>query len=205
MRFRISVCLIGLSFAASLAAQTNHVSLLLSRTSFESTSSELPGNGGRKLYFDSKNGYGVAFDRFFKSDLAFHASAERIKAHSWLDLADQHTTLDSGRVSLDEYTAGFHWYPAAERAVRPFVGAGVSRIQNATIHSSYNDMSVRFDSKTTWLTDGGVDIRAGAKGALVMSVKYRLYGTHFDAQSWDPVQVLKLNPVTFGAAFRWRL
>ena len=134
-----------------------------------------------------------------------------MRADTNLDFAD-HPGLGGnvGTLDLNEYDAGFNWYFLSQGPVRPFAGAGIARIQNARMHtpgeftSSGFDETQPLDSKTTWLVDAGIDIRAGANGAVVLSAKYRPYKTHFGAAPDDPVQFLKLDPVTYAAAFRWR-
>ena len=64
MRTRILVSLAVVLFAFSLSAQTNHISVFVSDTSFKSTTETDPDVGRVKLSFHSKSGYGVGFDHF---------------------------------------------------------------------------------------------------------------------------------------------
>jgi outer membrane protein W len=202
MRIRIPVCLAVLLFAFSLCAQTNHLSVFLTDTRLDASTATFP-DGVHKLSFDSRTGYGVAFDHFLSPRLAVHASAEKAHAHGWLEIFDQGVTLNSGTLDLTEYTAALHYYFNSPGPVRVFAGAGIARIQSADIHSAYAPLEVTFDAKTNWLVDGGVDISTGSKGALVLSARYTPYQTHYGAAPQNPLQVLKLNPVTLAAAFRW--
>lgn len=211
MRTRILVSLAVALFACSLSAQTNHISVFISDTSFKTTTQTAdPATGRAKLSFHSKTGYGIGFDHFLSPNLAFHASAERMHADTRVDLLDQGIGANVGTIDLNEYDAALHWYFLSHSAVRPFAGAGIARIQNAKIHTpgeftdSGLDETTSFDSKTTWLVDAGVDITVGANGAIVLSAKYRPYKTGYGAAPEDPVQFLHLDPVTFAAGFRWR-
>jgi outer membrane protein W len=209
MRRFVFVC--TLLLAVSLSAQSNHVTLLVNSTAFSSTSTSDPDIGAVKLTFDSHTGYGVAFDHFLSPDLAFRASAERLRAASRLEFPDQGgVSVSAGSLDLTEYTAGFHWYFLSRSVVRPYAGAGVARIQGGKLHipgdftDSGLEETISLDSKTTWNADAGIDIATGANGAVVLNVRYTPYKTHFGAAPDDPLQFMKLNPVTFGAGFRWK-
>jgi outer membrane protein W len=207
---RTFVLVSTLLFAFSLSAQTNHVTLFVNSSALSSTSTKDPDVGTVKLTFDSHTGYGVAFDHFLSPDLAFHASAEKLRAGSRIEFPDQGVSISAGSLDLNEYTAGFHWYFLSRSAVRPYAGAGVARIQGGKLHIpadftvSGADETISLDSKTTWTADAGIDIQAGANGAVVLNVRYTPYKTHFGAAPDDPLQFMKLNPVTFGAGFRWK-
>src|SRR3954453_22608322 len=119
-----------LLFALSLSAQSNHVTLLVNSAAFSSTSTKDPDVGTIKLAFDTHTGYGVAFDHFLSPDLAFHASAEKLRAASRIEFPDQGgVSFRAGSLDLTEYTAGFHWYFLSRSVVRPYAGAGAARIQ----------------------------------------------------------------------------
>jgi outer membrane protein W len=200
-----------LLFAVSLSAQSNHVTLFANSAALSSTSTTDPDVGRIKLAFGSHTGYGVAFDHFLSPELAFHASAEKLRAASRLEFPDQGgVSVNAGSLDLTEYTAGFHWYFLTRSIVRPYAGAGVARIQGGKLHipadftSSGLEETISLDSKTTWNADAGIDISAGANGAVVLNVRYTPYKTHFGAAPDDPLQFMKLNPVTFGAGFRWK-
>jgi len=202
MRIRIPVSFAVLLFAFSLCAQTNHVSVFLTDTRVDASTATFP-DGVHKLSFDSRTGYGVAFDHFLSPDLAFHTSAEKAHAHAWLEVFNPGVSLSNGgTLDLNEYTAALHYYFKSAGAVRVFAGAGLARIQSGDMHSAYAPLAVKLDPKTNWLIDGGVDISTGAEGAVVLSAKYMPY-KNYGAAPQNPLQVLKLNPVTLAAAFRW--
>jgi outer membrane protein W len=208
MRIRIFVYLAALLFAFSLAAQTNHVTFLVNSTTFESTSETDPDLGTVKLSFNTKVGYGVAFDHFVSPNLSVQLLAQRLRADTQLDFAGISTP--AGTLDLNQYDAALHWYFLSQGAVRPYAGGGVARIQGGKLHipaevsTSGADETISLDGKTTWVADAGIDIRAGANAAIVVSAKYVPYKTHFGAAPGDPIQEMKLNPVTFAAGFRWR-
>ncbi|HEX3581614.1 MAG TPA: OmpW family outer membrane protein [Thermoanaerobaculia bacterium] len=210
MRIRILVSLAVLLFTFSLSAQSNHISVFISDTSFKTTTQTDPDIGRVKLSFHSKSGYGIGFDHFVSPNLSFHASAERMHADTRVDLSDQAIGGNVGTLDLNEYDAALHWYFLSHGRVRPFAGAGLARIQGGKIHTpgefteSGLEETTSLDSKTTWLVDAGLDIGVGANGAVVLSAKYRPYKTRFGAAPGDPVQFLHLDPVTYAAGFRWR-
>lgn len=212
MRTRILVSLAVLLFAFSLSAQSNEVGAFFNSPSFETTSITDPDIGRVKLVFDGKTGYGISFDHFMSPDTAVHLSWQKLRADSKIDFADQGVSIDAGTMDLNEYTAALHWYFLSPRnMVRPFVGAGVARIQGAKLHipaqltdSGTAPETVSLDSKTTWTADAGLDVRVGANGTITAGVQYTPYKTHFGAAPDDPVQFMKLNPTTFSAGFRWR-
>lgn len=212
MRTRMLLSLAVLLFAFSLSAQSNQVGVFLNSPSFETTTLNDPDVGRIKLPFDGKTGYGVSFDHFTSPDTAVHLSWQRLRADSRIEFTDQSFNVDAGTMDLNEYTAALHWYFLSDRnMVRPYVGAGIARIQGAKLHipaeltdSGTSDETVSLDSKTTWTADAGLDVRIGANGAITASVQYTPYKTHFGAAPDDPVQYMKLNPTTFAAGFRWR-
>jgi len=208
MRIRIFVSLAALLFAFSLAAQTNHVTFLVNSPTFESTTETDPAIGTIKLNFNSRVGYGVAFDHFVSPNLSVQLLAQRLRASSQLDF--EGTSVNAGSLDLNQYDAALHWYFLSQGIVRPYAGGGVARIQGgklripAEVSTSGATETISLDGKTTWVADAGIDIRAGGNGAIVLSAKYVPYKTHFGAAPGDPVQEIKLNPVTFAAGFRWR-
>ena len=212
MRTRILVSLAVLLFAFSLSAQSNEVGAFFNAPSFETTSVTDPDIGRIKLVFNGKTGYGVSFDHFLSPDTAVHLSWQKLRADSRIELADAGVSIDAGTMDLNEYTAALHWYFLSPRnMVRPFVGAGVARIQSGKLHipaqltdSGTASEDVSLDSKTTWTADAGLDVRIGANGTITAGVQYTPYKTHFGAAPDDPVQFMKLNPTTFSAGFRWR-
>lgn len=213
MRTRILVSLAVLLFAVSLSAQSNQVGAFFNAPSFQSTSETDPDIGRVKLVFDGKTGYGVSFDHFMSPDTAVHLSWQKLRSKSRIEFPDQGgVSIDAGTMDLNEYTAALHWYfLSPQNMVRPYVGAGIARIQGAKLHipaeltdSGTSDETVSLDSKTTWTADAGFDVRIGANGAITANVQYTPYKTHFGAAPGDPVQFMKLNPTTFAAGFRWR-
>ncbi len=211
MRTRIFVSLVVLLSAISLSAQSNQVGVFFTAPSFKTTSTT-DSIGTVKFVFDRRTGYGVSLDHFLSPDTAFHLSWQKLRANVRLEFPDQGgTSIDSGTMDLNEYTAALHWYFLSQRdVVRPFFGAGIARVQGgklnaaAVVTSSTTPDSVSLDSKTTWTADAGFDIRIGASGAVTGGVQYTPYKTHFGAAPGTPVQFLKLNPTTFTAGLRWQ-
>jgi outer membrane protein W len=212
MRIRIPVSLAVVLFAFSLSAQSNQLGVFFTSTSFETTSTNDPDIGKIKLVFDGKTGYGISLDRFTSPDTALHISVQRLRANARFELPDVGTSIGgAGTMDLTEYTAALHWYFLSQRnMVRPYVGAGIARMQGGKLRiggdftTSGAEETLSLDSKTTWTADAGLDIHVGAKGAVTLSAQYTPYKTHFGAASDDPVQFLKLNPITFAGGFRWR-
>jgi outer membrane protein W len=213
MRIRIPLSLAVLLFAFSLSAQSNEIGVFFNAPSFSSTSTTDPDIGRVKLLFDGKTGYGISLDHFASPDTAIHISAQKLRAGSRIEFPDQvGASIDAGTMELTEFTAALHWYFLSQRnMVRPYAGAGVARIQSAKLHipaeltdSGTAGETVSLDSKTTWTADAGIDIHIGAKGAITLSAQYTPYKTHFGAAPDDPVQYMKLNPVTFAGGLRWR-
>ena len=211
MRIRILVSLAVLLPAVSLSAQTNQVGAFFNAPSFQSTSETDPTIGRVKLVFDGRTGYGVSFDHFISPDTAVHLSWQKLRAGSRLEFSDQgDVSIGAGTMDLNEYTAALHWYFLSQRnIVRPFVGAGIARVQGGKLRipgeltASGADETVSLDSKTTWTADAGLDIRIGTNGAITANMQYTPYKTHFGAAPDDPLQFMKLNPTTFSAGFRW--
>lgn len=209
MRIRISVSLAILLFAFSVAAQTNHVTFLVNRPMIDSISETDPSIGTIKLTFNSKVRYGIAFDHFVSPNLSVQLLAQRLHA----DVTREASGLSgpAGRLDLNQYDAALHWYFLSQGVVRPYAGGGIARIQGGKLRSPVEvlpagatPLTISLDGKTSWVADAGIDIRAGAGAAIVLSAKYVRYKTHFNAAPTNPVQELKLNPVTLAAGFRWR-
>ena len=208
---RTTVLLAALLFALSLSAQSNELGVFVTKPSFKTTSTTDPDIGQIKLAFDGKTGFGISLDHFTSPDSAVHISAQRLSANSRIDAPAQGLSVGAGTMDLTELTAALHWYFLSSRnMVRPYVGAGVARIQSgklripAELTVSGAEETTSLDSKTTWTADAGVDIHIGTNGAITVSAQYTPYKTHFGAAPDDPVQFLKLNPMTLAGGFRWR-
>jgi outer membrane protein W len=64
--------------------------------------------------------------------------------------------------------------------------------------------TISLDDKMTWVADAGVDVSISPKASITLTAKYSPYKTSVGADPVDPVQKLKLDPLTFAAGLRWR-
>jgi outer membrane protein W len=215
MRIRILLSLLVMMYTASLFAQSNDITLFANHSSFHSTSETDPTTGFiAKLKFDSKVGYGISFDHFLSPDLSIQLLAQQLKADTKLELTGAGTSVseDAGTLDLKQYDVALHWYfLPANSSFRPYVGGGVARIQGGKLHipadlsgSGSAAETVSLDSKTSWVADAGIDVRIARQAAISVTAKYTPYKTSFGAAPGDPVQRLKLDPLTLAAGLRWR-
>lgn len=212
MRIWLSLCLIAALFPVSLFAQSNEIAVFANHTSFQSTTDTDPTIPfTAKLKFDSKVGYGVSFDHFLSPNLSVQLLAQTLRGTGKIDIdAGLKFTLDAGTLDVKEYDAALHWYFLPEGAFRPYVGGGVARIQGGKLKipaDAANDIeaeTISLDSKVTWVADAGIDFRVSPKAAVSLTAKYTPYSSGVGAAPDDPVQRLKLDPLTIAAGFRWR-
>lgn len=216
MRIRIAVLVTALLIPAALFAQTNEVAVSVNHTRFDSTSETDPTAGATfKLKFESKAGYGISFNHFFSPNLSTELQAQTMRTNSKVDVSGTGipaVTVDAGTLDLHQYAAVLQWYfGTAATTLRPHVGLGLARIQGgkATTPAELTDSgtapeTISLDDKTTWTADAGVDIRVTGNAAISLTAQYTPYKTHFGADPADPVQQLKLNPLTLAAGLRWR-
>ena len=151
----------------------------------------------------------MAFDHFLSPDLAFHASAEKLRAGSRIEFPDAGVSFGAGSLDLNEYTAGFHWYFLSHSVVRPYAGAGVARIQGGKLRipgDFTNAASMRRFARQQDDVDRGRRHRHHRRHERRGGAQRPLHAVQ-DAlrrRTRRSVQFLKLNPVTFGAGFRWK-
>ena len=214
MRSRIVTFLAALTFPVVVFAQSqpNAVAVFLNHGTFNSTSVSDP-DVGIEIKFGSKTGYGASYDRFFSPNLSAQFLAQRIRGTSRVVVTSPGGTFsqDIGTLDLNEFDAALHWhFGSASSAFRPYLGGGVARIQGAklttpaAISDSGTDETFKLDSKVTWVADAGVDIRVSPNASIVVSAKYTPYSSGVGAAPGDPLQRLKLDPLTYAAGLQWR-
>jgi outer membrane protein W len=200
--------------AANLFAQANEIAVFVNRSSFSSTTETDPALGATfKLKFDSRAGYGISVDHFFSPNLSLQLLAQTVRANSKVEVTALGTSFseNAGTLDLNEYDAALHWYFERRSAFRPYVGAGVARIQGGKIKipadltdSGTAPETISLDDKMTWVADAGVDVSISPKASITFTAKYTPYKTSVGADPVDPVQKLKLDPLTLAAGLRWR-
>jgi len=213
MRFRAVMLFAALTLASSLFAQ-NEVAVFLNRTSFKSTTVSDPTVGlTAKLKFDSKNAYGISFDRYISPTTSVQFLAQNLKADTVLEVnapSFPGFSTDAGSLELKEYDVALHWHFGAGHSFKPYVGFGIARIQGGKIHvpadltDSGVDETHSLDDKTTWVADAGIDFQISPNLGVIVTAKYVPYKTSYGADPSEPVQKLKLDPRSLAAGLRWR-
>jgi outer membrane protein W len=218
MRSRILVFLAVLALPVSLLAQSqqNQFTLFLNHATFHTTSVDDPDTGTTlKVRFDAKTGYGASYDRFFSPNVSAQFVAQRIRGDARIVLeapvAAASFSEGIGTLDLNAFDAALHWHFGAPGAtIRPYVGAGLASVRGAKLHvpADFTDSGqaedFSFDDKITWVADAGIDWRIARSADLTLTAKYMPYSTGVGAEPGDPLQRLKLDPLTFAAGVSWR-
>jgi outer membrane protein W len=204
--------LVALVLPVSLFAQTNAVSIFVNRPSFSSTSGTDPvENLTIKIAFDSKIGYGASYDRFFSPNLSAQFLAQKLRGGLKASLTSGSVSITDNAGTLDatQYDAALHWH-FGTGAVRPYVGGGIGTIRGAKVRvpadatDSGVEESFSLDNKISWVADAGVDFRISPNASITVTAKYMPYSSGVGAEPGDPIQRLKLDPLTFAAGVQWR-
>ena len=212
MRPRILVILAALAFSVPLFAQSNAIAVFANRTTFDSTKASDP-DVTLEIKFDPKTGYGVSYDRFFSPSVSAQFLAQRVRGTTKLAVSAPGTSLSQsvGPLDLDEFDAALHWhFGSPSSAIRPYAGVGIASIQNAkvTIEPDFSESGTteteNLDNKVTWIADAGVDFRISPNAAIIVTAKYTHYSSSIVSTPDDPIQRLKINPLTFAAGVSWR-
>jgi outer membrane protein W len=203
--------LVALALPASGFAQSNAFAVFGNHTSFSSTSATDPVEDVTiHIKFDSKTGYGVSYDRFLSPNLSVQFLGQRLRADARAVVSGGGISIgaDLGSLDLNQFDAALHWHFGSGN-IRPYIGGGIGSIQGAKLRvpaefAGESDETVKFDNKVTWVADAGVDWRVSPKGSVIFTLKYMPYSTGVDAEPGDPIQRLKLDPLTYAAGFQWR-
>ncbi|MCU1348773.1 MAG: hypothetical protein JWO56_1803 [Acidobacteria bacterium] len=211
MRSAILAALVTALLPAALFAQTNEITVFANRASLRTVSETNIDGALARVNFPSQTGYGISFDHFSQA-FSIEVAAQTLHTRSSLSLTDGPLTFreDAGTVDLKQYDVALHWIILPGSAVRPWIGAGVGRIQSGRLHlpaalsdSGDAPQTVRLDNKTGWIADAGVDFRITPRAGISLSAKYMPYKTTFGAGPADTIDRLKLDPLTYGAGLRW--
>ena len=208
---RVLMLLVVLALPASLFAQSNAIAVFANHPTFRSTSFTDPVEDVTvDIKFDSKVGYGVSYDRFLSPNLSVQFLGQRLRADARAVVSGGGISVDAdlGSLDLNQFDAALHWHFGTGN-IRPYVGAGIGSIQGAKLRVPADvtgdvEETVNFDNKITWVADAGIDWRVSPNGSVIITVKYMPYSTGVDAEPGDPIQRLKLDPVTYAAGFQWR-
>ncbi|HKS25211.1 MAG TPA: OmpW family outer membrane protein [Thermoanaerobaculia bacterium] len=208
---RVLMLLVALALPASLFAQSNAVAVFANRTSFRTTSFTDPVEGVTvDVKFDSKVGYGVSYDRFFSPNLSLQLLAQRLRGDARVVGSGGGISIsqDLGSLDLNQFDAALHWHFGTGN-IRPYVGGGIGTIQGAKLRvpselTGGPEETVNFDNKVTWVADAGIDWHVTPNGSIIVTAKYMPYSTGVDADPGDPIQRLKLDPMTYAVGFQWR-
>lgn len=208
---RVLMLLVALALPVSLFAQSNAIAVFGNRASFSSTSATDPVEGVTiDIKFDSKVGYGASYDRYLSPNLSVQFLAQRLRADSRVAVSGGGISIsqDLGSLDLNQFDAALHWHFGSGN-IKPYVGGGIGSIQGAKLRIPPDvtgdvEQTVKFDSKVTWVADAGIDWKVSPNASIIVTAKYMPYSTGVDAEPGDPIQRLKLDPLTYAAGFQWR-
>jgi len=213
MRSRVLMLFVALMLPISLLAQSNAVAVFVNHGTFNSTSFTDPSDGvSIEIKFDSKIGYGASYDRFLSPNLSAQFLAQRLRADTKVVLSGgggPSISQNIGTLDLNEFDAALHWHFGSGK-IKPYVGLGVAAIQGAKLRTpaeltdSGTEEELKLDNKFTWVADAGIDFRVGQNASIIVTAKYTPYSSGVGAEPGDPIQRLKLDPVTFAAGVQWR-
>jgi outer membrane protein W len=212
MRSRILMLLVALALPVSLFAQSNAVSVFVNHPTFRSTSATDPVEDVTiSIKFDSKVGYGASYDRFFSPNLSAQFLAQKLRGDTKVSVSGGGAsfTENAGTLDATQYDAALHWH-FGTGAMKPYVGIGLGAIQGAKLNipadatDSGTAESFSLDNKITWVADAGLDFRISPNASITVTAKYMPYSSGIGAEPGDPIQRLKLDPLTFAAGVQWR-
>jgi outer membrane protein W len=211
MRNRILMLLVALALPASLFAQSNAFAVFVNHGTFNSTSAADPSGITLEIKFDSKLGYGASFDHYLSPNLSAQFLAQRLRADAKVVVSGGGTSVsqNAGTLDLNEYDAALHWHFGTGK-IKPYAGLGVAAIHGAKIHvpADATDSGVAedfsLDNKFTWVADAGIDFRVSPNASVIVTAKYTPYSSGVGADPGDPIQRLKLDPLTYAAGVQWR-
>jgi len=210
----LAVSIPGLLLSIPLSAQTNEIGVFANHASLSSTtaSDSSVGLTARQTY-NSRTGFGISFNHYFSQSVSLQLTAQDVKANTRLAVSSGGVTsnFNAGSIELRQYDAALQWHFIPSGWMNPYVGAGVARIQNGKMRipaeltdSGTAAETASLDSKTTWLADAGVDFRVSRNALITLNARYTRYSTGFGATPDDPVQRLKLDPITIAAGLSLR-
>ena len=211
MRNRIVLFLIALALPVSLLAQSDTIAVFANHGTFNSTTVSDPSGISVEVRFDARTGYGASYDHFLSPNLSAQLLAQRVRANTKIVVSGggASASQDAGTLELNEYDAALHWH-FGNGAFRPYVGGGIATVRGAklTVPADLSDSgteeSTSLDNKVTWVADAGIDFRVTPKASITLSAKYTPYSSGIGAAPDDPLQRLKLDPLTFAAGISWR-
>jgi outer membrane protein W len=212
MRSTILVALVAALLPASLFAQSNEVTLFANRASLKTVSETNTEGEVARVNFSSRTGYGVSFNHFFSPSFSVEVAGQTLHARSRLSITDGPITFhqDAGSIDLKQYDVALHWILVSGGGVRPWIGAGVGRIQSGKLNipAALSDTgngpeTVRLENKTSWIADAGIDVRMTPHAGLSLSAKYMPYKTTFGAGPGDTIDRITLDPITYSVGVRW--
>lgn len=212
MRSRILMLLVSLVLPVSLFAQSNAAAVFVNHGTFNSTSVTDPTDGvSLEIKFDSKVGYGASYDRFVSPNLSVQFLAQRLRADTNVVVSGGGTSITQnvGALDLNEYDAALHWH-FGSGSIKPYAGLGLAAIQGAKLRipadatDSGTAETLKLDNKFTWVADAGVDFRVSPNASIIVTAKYTSYSSGVGTEPGDPLQRLKLDPLTFAAGLQWR-
>lgn len=213
MRIRVVLSIVAVLLAVPLFAQSNEIGFFVNGGSFQSTTENDPDLGvTAKLKFDSKAGYGVNFRHSLSPNTSIDFSAQKLKADAKLDIsgAGLSGSLKLGTLDLDQIDMAYQWHFVPRGMVDPYVGGGVAWMSGGKLKvdddpaNGVEGGSLKLDHKLTWLADAGIDFRVTPNAAIMLQAKYTHYSSGVDAEPGDPVQKLKLDPITLALGLRWK-
>lgn len=212
MKTRILFILATVLCSVPLFAQ-NEISVFLNRASFSSTSFTDPDIGALKVKFDAKAGYGIGIGHAISPSVSADFTAQRLRADAKLELGTGASSLSVpiGDIDLRQYDAALQWhFIQSTGRFDPYVGGGIAYLHGGKLNLSGSPeddiaaVSVHLDNKFTWLADAGINLRVTPSTAVNLSAKYIGYKTGIEADPSDPIQSLKLDPLTINLGLRWR-
>jgi outer membrane protein W len=214
MRLRLLLLSLTVALFALPTFAQSELGVFVNSSSMHSTDFSDP-DIEAKLKFDRKSGYGISYNHYVSPNVSLEISAQKIRGDANLDVTDAlggtKVSVGVGTLDLRQYDAALQWHFAPRGFIDPYIGGGVARIggklkgDDAAIPAGGTDLPVlRLDDKFTWLADAGVDLRVARSVAVTLAAKYTSYTSGVDAAPDDPVQELKLDPLTISLGVRFR-
>jgi outer membrane protein len=162
------------------------------------------------LEFDTGDGFGVSYNKFFGNALSLELSATTLEHDGELSAEGIEEAFDAGSLDIIPIVATIQFHFARNSVVSPYVGGGLAYIMADNLESEDLDRveigPVEVDDALTWAVQAGLDINISPRFGIGVDAKYTGYTPDAAPTDFpDDAIELDLNPliISAGVKFRW--
>lgn len=211
MRSKLFVLLV-LLVPGQLFAQSSDFGIWVNRANYSSTGfldpTEPDFSGTVK--FAPSTGFGVSYNHYWSPNISTDFGAHFFRGTTQVKATGGgfNVTVDVGNLKLQQYSGVVQWHFPVRGPVAPYVGGGVAYVTGGRIGISgegFTADSLHLDNKLTIVANGGATYFVTPRVGIGVDLKYAPYKSAVDATPGDPIQELKINPLSFSIGLRMRL